>query len=161
MSENISTYIQILLNSLELKISVLKNLTDITIRQESVLDSVEFDMDAFDSLMDEKQRSIDQLVQLDNGFENVYERVKRELPANRINYQTEIKKMQNLIKLLTELNVNLQAMEERNKAKFEACLKGQRQQIKQKRMSNQTAVNYYKNMADQHQGQSYFLDKKN
>ena len=98
--------------------------------------------------------------QLDVGFDSVYNRIKDELISNKYKYQPEIQKMQTLITELTELSVKLQVMEERNKVKMQNCMIAQRQKIKQSKVSSQSAASYYKNMANQHQGQSYFLDKK-
>ena len=81
--------------------------------------------------------------------------------VGKLNYSVEISCMKELITKITDLSVRLQAIEKRNKEKFEAVIASKRIEIKKLRISNQTATNYYKTMAQQHESQSYFYDKKN
>lgn len=160
MGEDIISYIKILSESLEKKDKLLNQIIELTREQEAILNASDFDVTAFDMTMDAKQNLIEQLEQLDSGFENIYNRIKDEIVLNKEKYQSYIISMQNTIGNLTKKSVIIKALEEQNKIKVQTCLANQRQQIKQIKKSSQTAASYYKNMADQHHDQSYFLDKK-
>lgn len=158
--DNNSTYIQVMIQSLNRKKEVLEKIIEYTQDQELVLREEEVDLDKFGDLIDEKQKWIEQLNLLDTGFEKLFERVKEEIQLHRDQYEEEIKQMQGLIKELTDLGVILQTSELRNKARFEQYSTNKKKEIRAFKMSNASASKYYQNMSNQHQGQSYFLDKK-
>lgn len=157
--DNNSTYIQVMIQSLNRKIEVLEKIIGYTQEQEHVLKE-EVDLDQFGDLIDEKQKWIEQLNLLDAGFEKLFERVKEEIQLHREQYHEEIVQMQGLIKKITDLGVVLQTSELRNKVRFEQYSANKKKEIREFKMSNTSASKYYQNMANQHQGQSYFLDKK-
>lgn len=157
--DNNSTYIQVMIQSLNRKIEVLEKIIEYTQEQEHVLKE-EVDLDQFGDLIDEKQKWIEQLNLLDTGFEKLFERVKEEIQLHREQYYEEIVQMQGLIKKITDLGVVLQTSELRNKVRFEQYSANKKKEIREFKMSNTSASKYYQNMANQHQGQSYFLDKK-
>lgn len=158
--DNNSTYIQVMIQSLNKKSEVLEKIIEYTTDQELVLAQNEVDLDKFGDLIDEKQKWIEQLNLLDTGFEKLFERVKEEIQLHREQYQEEIVEMQQLIKKITDLGVVLQTSEIRNKVRFEQYSTSKKKEIRAFKMSNTSASKYYQNMANQHQGQSYFLDKK-
>lgn len=158
--DNNSTYIQVMIQSLNKKREVLDKIIEYTLEQELVLSETEVDLDRFGDLIDEKQKWIDQLNLLDTGFEKLFERVKEEIQLHRENYQVEIEEMQKLIKIITDQGVVLKTSELRNKVSFEQYSANKKKEIRAFKMSNTSASKYYQNMSDQHQGQSYFLDKK-
>lgn len=157
---NNHTYINILINTLTKKDDLLDRIIQITLLQEECVDEQTFNMDQFDQIVEEKQPMIEQLNQLDDGFEQVYDHVKEEISNNKDQYKEEILVLQQLIKQVTEKSVNLQAIELRNKNKITMLFSCKKKEIKNFKMSKQTVTNYYKSMPSQHQGQSYFLDKK-
>jgi len=149
-----------MIQSLNKKKEVLEKIIDYTIEQELVLSENEVDLDKFGDLINDKQKWIEQLNLLDTGFEKLFERVKEEFQLHREMYQEEIVEMQQLIKKITDLGVILQTSELRNKVRFEQYSAYKKKEIRAFKMSNTSASKYYNNMANQHQGQSYFLDKK-
>lgn len=158
--EHNKTYVQLLINSLEKKSTLLSTVIQITSAQESILSAPSMDMDAFEQTIEEKEGLIQQIQELDDGFEAVYARVQGEFQTNKKLYVLEICKLQALITKITDQSVKLQALEARNKNRFDIQTQNKRKEIQQLKVSNETASNYYKNMSNQHQGQSYFLDKK-
>ena len=130
-------------------------------KQAEILDAEEFAADEFDNTIDEKQRSIDALLKLDEGFMDTYGRVKDTLLENPADYATEIAQAKTLIKKQTDMSIELQALEEKNKVKLSVQLTKGRQKGRDFRTSSRTAAAYYKNMSNRHQdGDSYFLDSK-
>lgn len=154
------TYIQLLADTLKRKIDVLKQLKNFTQNQEAEINSPAFSEDSFMQLISLKDEQIKKLSQLDDGFEQLYQNVKEELDVHRESYAAYISKLQELISEITDLSVELQTMETRNKAKLETLLASKRKSIRQAKISTQTASNYYKTMAMQQETQSYFYDRK-
>ena len=155
------SYISILKDTLEKKVSILKDLLEVTLLQEKCISEDAYDSDEFEQAYSVKETLINQLNKLDEGFELIYEHVKEELSVNQIQYKEEILHLQGLIRQITEKSTQIQAIEMRNKSKIEAFFSHRKKQIKGYKVNSKRASSYYKNMADQHHGESYFYDKKN
>ncbi|MDF2537027.1 MAG: hypothetical protein K0S76_48 [Herbinix sp.] len=158
-TNQMETYIVLLEASLVKKRGVLDQLIDLSNQQEAQIND-DMNDDSFNRIIDEKDNLIKTILQLDEGFEQIYQRIKDEFTINQKNHQSEIKKLQELIKEVIDRGVQLQVTERRNKAKFEAYLQTKRKGIKNVKLNSQTATSYYKNMANQNQQESYFFDKK-
>lgn len=156
---NKDMYIALLIQTLEKKAEILGQIQDITKKQESILASLKFEEEAFNQTLIEKESLINQINQMDDGFAKIFERVKELLNKDSENYQTQIKKMQELISKVTEMGVALQAAEQKNKMKLESVFMTKRKEIKQFKQSSATAMKYYKVMSNQN-GDSVFYDKK-
>ena len=65
----------ILSESLDKKLEVLQKIREYNKRQEEIFSAEEVDMSLFDDAVEEKQRLIDEVVHLDEGFEIMYETV--------------------------------------------------------------------------------------
>ena len=155
-----STYLALLIASLEKKSKVLDQLLILTETQEKYIDKGDIDTDEFDQLFDKKEKQIQELLKLDKGFEQIFEYVKDEITQNKEKYINELKKLQELITQVTDKNITLQALEQRNRMKLDTLMRTKRSNIKNFKLSSKTAASYYKNMANQHQGQAYFFDRK-
>lgn len=156
---NKETYIQLLIDSLGKKLEVLNELMQITASQQTIIESEGFDEDEFLKTISLKEEHIQSLFELDKGFEMVYDRIREELNENRKEYAPQITSLKELVTKVTDLSVKLQALETRNKSKLEALLAKKRRSIKNSRLSNETVTNYYKNLANKSESQSYFYDK--
>lgn len=155
------TYLNIMIDTLKKKEVLLNELKATTINQAAILEKDDFDADSFDTTIDEKQGKIDELLKLDDGFMEMYNKVKNTLVADGKDYAIEIEQAKALIKKQTDLSVELQALEEKNRVKLSVHLSKGRQKGKNFRTSSRTAAAYYKNMSNHHQdGDSYFLDSK-
>lgn len=153
-------YIQLLADTLEKKSEVLTRLINLTEKQESLIASDPFLEDDFLQLISSKEEQLLTLAKFDVGFEQIFDSVKEELINSKQKYVTEITDLKKQITKITDMSVKLQALEKRNKSKMEVLLAKKRKDIKGARISNQTATNYYKTMAQQHESQSFFYDKK-
>ena len=157
----IQTYVTVLMDTLEKKQNILNKLYDATKCQEEVLDNQEVDVEAFEELMNRKELLLDKLQELDRGFDGIYQQISVSLQAQKEMFKAQILKMQELIRELTSLGIKIQALEQRNRDKFERYLTGERQEIRKFQTNHRTANLYHQHMANQHQQwQSYFLDKK-
>lgn len=154
------TYIRMMLNVLEKKEVHLTNLLAFTTEQEKLLKEEEFNEEEFSLLMEKKSGNLRKLEEIDSGFQSLYNRVADEMKENKEQYKEQILAMQKLISKVTDLGVKLTALENKNKTLLETKLQGKKQNIRQFKVSRQTADKYYKNMIGMQTGASYFMDKK-
>ncbi|MBU5477769.1 flagellar protein FlgN [Eubacterium sp. MSJ-13] len=157
-------YATVLLDSLQKKFEVLKELLELTRKQNQLLSVqkiVELDTDSFDRIVDQKAEMIEKLDELDKGFETIYERAGAYIAKNKYEFQSQIIQMQNHIRTITDISLQIQGLEAQNKSRFNLFLKEKRNEITNFKTSNKVAVSYYQNMANQHrEWQSHFLDKR-
>ena len=153
-------YLSVLEDSLKKKLQILDELTDYTAQQQELLKVEELDYEAFDRLVDQKDPLIQKIMELDQGFETVYDRIKEQLLSNKEQYAAQIKALQSLIGELTDKSVKLQTMEQRNKSAVEQQFRKSREKIRQGRQNKQAALNYYKNMNNSNYVPPQFLDDK-
>ena len=139
-------YLQSMIDGLDEKAKLLDELTLLTQKQQSVVDSEEPNWDEFDKTVDDKAELIDRLMKLDDGFEAIFDRIKNEVKADKDKYKDYIKKLQAGITVVTEKSTGLMALEERTRQKVTVKLTDQRQKIKQSRVSSKAVTNYYQNM---------------
>ncbi len=153
-------YIQLLVDTMKKKLEVLDQLSGITQEQENIIGADSFDDSRFLNTIDEKEKLLKSLEELDGGFDRAFERIREELLGNKYRYETEIRALQSYIAEVTDRSVMLQAMELRNKSKLEQYLSRARKEIRSSKLSSENVVKYYKSMTNQAEGQSYFYDKK-
>ena len=153
-------YLSVLEDSLKKKLQILDELTDYTMQQQELLKVEELDYEAFDRLVDQKDPLIQKIMELDQGFETVYDRIKEQLLDNKEQYAAQIRTLQTLIGELTDKSVKLQTMEQRNKTAIEQQFRKSREKIRQGRQNKQAALNYYKNMNNANYVPPQFLDDK-
>lgn len=138
--------LNVLADSLDMKIDVLKKIFDYTTKQKSIFESEDPDVDEFDRLVDEKDVLVDKLESLDDGFEKLYQDVSEQLKTERDKYSSQIRDLQEKIREITDMSASIQAQEARNRKMIEDYFTKSRQGIKQNRASSKAAFDYYKNM---------------
>ncbi len=150
----------ILSESLDKKLEVLQKIQDYNKRQEEIFSAENVDMSLFDDAVEEKQRLIDEVVRLDEGFEIMYEKLARELEGNRERYAAQIRELQQKVSRVTELSVTVQAQEARNKKLIENYFAKERAGIGQRRKNAKSAYGYYKSMSGAGYAQPQMYDNK-
>lgn len=155
-----NTYISILIQSLEKKLHVLDEIIAKNRVQREGLEDPNLDPDDFDKTVKDKAALIEQLEGLDAGFEEVFERVKKELETNRGTYREEIRKMQELIRKITDKSMLIRRQEAENKRLMEQKFAAVRRQVKEVRQSQKVVNQYYKNMMKSGYVEPQFLDNK-
>lgn len=165
--ENIAVYITAMQDSLQKKLDLLNRLLELTQEQGDIFRQEEPDLDnldsldSFDSIMQKKDELLQEMLELDKGFDALFVKIGTELKANKYQYQEQIKQMQNLIRSITDCGVRLEGMEKKNRDAFQEYLSGARKEIRDFKSNNKMATSYSQNMANQHrQWQSYFMDQK-
>ena len=154
-------YIAVLIQSLEKKSELLDNIIAKNKEQKILYTEEGSDPDRLEENMQEKSGLVDQLNELDAGFQQIYDRVKSALQGNKESYKEEIRRMQKLITEITEKSTTVQAQEKRNYElagkKFASVKKG----IRKARTSTRAASQYYKSMANLNVVDAQYMDKKN
>lgn len=154
------TYILAMIESLEKKIEILREIRKLDEEQLTIIKSSPFSTEAFEHTVDEKDVLIFKLNKLDKGFQVVYDSLKAEIEANKKEYSTEINQMKALISTITELSTTVQAEEARNKAALENYFKGEHEKIKSSRSSVKAIKTYSQTMLQGRTGYSGFMDDK-
>lgn len=146
MNEN---YVDIMLQSLKKKVTVLNQIIELNRQQKILLDDPNLPPESLEQNLSDKDQMIRKLNELDEGFEELYNRVKDELQAQRAQYVSQISQMQDLIKEITEKSAMIQMQELRNKEKAMQKFSGIREQVKGVRNSQKVVKQYYQNMMKQ------------
>lgn len=152
-------YILIIIEGLSKKSRILDDIIELNKVQRALVESEKFDMDAFDSNMNDKSDKIEELSALDDGFTSVYDRIKKEIAENKDMYAEEIRSMQRLISEITDKVTNIQAEEERIKQKAQMQFDRLKKEANDTKRSAAIASNYYKSMTRQNT-EPQFMDKK-
>lgn len=154
-------YVNMMVDTLERKKNILETILHQTREQETLLKDEEMDIDIFQQIIDDKGKEIEELNQMDEGFDALFHHVEKEINENRENYRSQIQKMQHLIREVSELGIQIQALEHQNSGHFKIYLANQKKTVRNFYTNNRTAANYYQNMANAHKpGQSYFFNEK-
>jgi predicted nuclease with TOPRIM domain len=155
-------YLDLLEESLVKKIKVLDEIGEFNLKQKSLFTtySEKPDFDQFDEYIEEKDRLIEELNMLDEGFEALYERVAETLKTNREANASRIKKLQDLIREVTDKSSTLQAQEAENKKLMEGYFKNVRSGIGKERTSLNAAYSYMQAQRGMGGAESLYMDSK-
>lgn len=152
--------VQILERSLEKKNRTLSKIIEQNNLQETILKEETFDMDAFEATVDAQNELIEELEQLDTGFEALYERVREDMLVNQDKYGQEIASMKDLIQQITDKVVTVNAGNMRNKILAENQFKKARANIRNGVSKSKVARGYYNNMNNLNYVSPQFYDNK-
>lgn len=153
-------YIEILSDSLEKKITVLHKIQETNKKQRLILTSEQATPDDLEDSLEEKDYLIDELNSLDDGFEETFKHVEAELKQNKEKHRDEIKKMQDLIRQITDLSVELQREEQENKELADKKFANIREKAKRVRASKKAVNNYYRSAGKVDYDTPQFFDNK-
>lgn len=159
MSEQ-NHYIEMMRTSLQKKSAILDNLLKECEKQSEIVEAEEISWEAFDECVSGKQFLINELSKLDEGFSDLYARVKLILSENKTSYQTEITEMQNMIRRITDQSVRIQTAEERNRRVIEKGFSDTKREIKTSKASMKAASDYYRTMSKLNFVDPQFMDRK-
>jgi len=162
MGDGMEDYLQLLEESLVKKIRVLDSIGEFNLRQKETLSREDEtpDFDKFDSYIEEKAKLIDELNSLDDGFEALYARVSDTLKSDIPGNASRIRKLQDLIREITDKSVEIRKQEAENKALIEKYFKSARGDIGKGRNSLNAAYSYFRAQRNLGGPESYFVDSK-
>ena len=142
------TYLAIMLQSLKKKEKVLDEIIRLNDLQKDQL------------TVEDKAACIQQLEQLDSGFEKLYAEVAAELEADKEKYADLIRQLQDRIRIVTDKSVMIQAQEARNKDFMMQKFTTVKQQAKGVRANSKAITGYYKTMKQSMYEDMHMLDGK-
>ena len=154
-------YLKILEEALEKKSRVLDEIAGYNEEQEKIFSGDKADLEQFDEYIDKKDALIEKLSRLDEGFETLYANVSEQLKMNKAQYADQIRRLQTLVREVTDKSVSVQAQEARNKALIERYFAKQRENVRSSRKNSKAAYDYYKSMSAINGMTAQFMDKKN
>ena len=153
-------YVTILAESLKKKNAVLDEIRKANQEQKQILADENLTPEAFEKTLVQKAALIDELNQLDEGFEQIYEKVRLEIQNHMEEYAEQIHMMQEEIAEITDKTVAIQAEELRNKQLIENKFVSIKKQIREVKSSQKAVNTYYRNMMNRNVMESQFLDRK-
>ncbi len=154
-------YIKMLEDSLVKKVELLQVLQSLNQEQRDILEDYETTPEELDENIEKKSDIIDRLDKMDEGFQSIYDKIKEDLAANKEEYATEIKHMQELITKIMDLSADVQAKEQQNKDIAKERFSHIRSQIRETKHGQKAVASYYASMMNNtgYEG-SQFWDKK-
>ena len=154
-------YVVMLRESLEKKVDILEVLLIRNKEQAAILQDPNTSPDDLEKNMNMKQELIDRIVMLDDGFEQLFNRVKAILDGDRATYADEIRLMQDLIRKITELTADVEATEYKNKEYAKTRFSNIKKDLREVKKSGDVVSSYYKNMmANNKVDEPAFMDRK-
>ena len=158
--DNSKNYITILDDSLNKKIKLLEYILVENKRQQLSVSSEKMDEELFEETMAKKEDYINQINEIDQGFETVYHHVQEELSVNAGQYKDEISELKELISVITQKSMEVQLSEKRNEQLITKKFSDIRKDIHKSKNVSKVATDYYKAMSKTGVVEPQFLDKK-
>jgi len=138
------TYLDMMEDSLDKKIEVMKKIEQINLRQKEILEAnAENTGDLFDESVKEKGELVDELTKLNDGFANLFDKTKEEIEGRKDLYKNQIMRMQDKIRSITDLSATLEVQEKRNKNLADGYFSTVRKNMKLGKQSAAAALNYH------------------
>lgn len=160
MEQQNSVYVNMMVDVLKRKERILFVLLEKTREQETLLKEEELNQERFHEILEEKGTLIDELNEMDEGFDALFQKVEKEVATHRERYRESIEEMQKRITTVSDLGVQIQALEARNSEHLKVYLSSQRKRIREFHVNSKTASSYYQNMANTHRTeQSYYFNE--
>ena len=158
--DNSKNYITILVDSLNKKIKLLEYILVENKRQQLSVSSEKMDEELFFFFFSKKEDYINQINEIDQGFETVYHHVQEELSVNAGQYKDEISELKELISVITQKSMEVQLSEKRNEQLITKKFSDIRKDIHKSKNVSKVATDYYKAMSKTGVVEPQFLDKK-
>lgn len=152
--------LQILIESSEKKLTVLKSVLKASKEQEELAKADVFDADAFDGLFSQKDELLQTMDELDRGFDSVFAGIQDELLQNASLYKEEIAKLQQLIKEIVDNGAQISATEMRTKDILSHAMERQKQNLAKRKVTSKSVMDYYKTANQLNYLDPYFMDQK-
>ncbi len=153
-------YLEVLIQSLRKKLVLLNKISVLNQEQRELLADANLDPDTFEVNVRDKEELVQQIVALDEGFDEVYAHLKDLLERDHRMYTDQIEQMKGLIRQIMAKDASVRAEERRNfelaRQKFESIKK----QVREVKASQKMVNSYYQNMMKQSRMTPQFMDNK-
>lgn len=158
MSEE--NYLGILEQSLKKKLGILSQIREKNEQQRILLLDKELAPEDFEENINTKAALVDQLELLDQGFEEIYARISKQLDTGRDQYKEQIQKLQELIRQVMAEGNSIQAEEQRNYKLAQEKFESVKKQVREVKASHRAVNQYYRNMTKTQYVDAQFMDNK-
>lgn len=158
--EDIKQYIEMMIESLRKKSRILDRIQQANQRLEQLAMQPDMELEDLREILDEKDSCVDEINQMDQGFQTVFDKLKAELQDNKQQYREQILTMQQLIREITDKVVAVREQEVKNKLVMEGQFARQYKNIRAAQKGVNVAQNYYKSMSGMNIVDSQFMDRK-
>ncbi len=142
------------------KNTVLDKLIALADKQGELLNADSIIIEDFDSCMDEQDALLEELMQLDDGFEQLCEKVAEELTDKANECTAQIEHIRQINQEHFNKSKDLQEKEASNKERLEQYFDKERKAIGSGRRSSKAAMDYYKSMSRSAIIPPQFMDQK-
>ncbi len=153
-------YIEILIQSLSKKLEVLHEIQEQNEQQRVLLLDENLPPEDLEKNLEAKAELVEQLNLLDEGFDEVYQRVREALSENPSVYRRQIALLQKQIREVTSAGSQVQAQEKRNYDLAARKFSSVKKQIREVKASHQAVNQYYRNMMKLNFVDPQFMDNK-
>ncbi len=153
-------YLEIMTQSLTKKLTVLGEIRKKNEEQRVLLLDENLAPEDFEKNIESKAKLVESLEMLDEGFDNLYDRLRDEIIGNKEKYADQIQKLQELIRDITAASSSIQAEEQRNYQLAQRKFSDVKKQIREVKSSQSAVQQYYKNMTKVNYIDAQFMDDK-
>lgn len=159
--EEAAQYIDMMVASLQKKIGLLDSIIEMNKKVAVLAGKADMDFEELRSLLDERETVVNEINQMDSGFQTVFDKVKEALDKDKARYRQQILSMQNDIRQITERIVQIEKLESQNRLLMDGQFAKMRSDVQKAKKGVNVAQNYYKSMSKTMVTDAQFLDKKN
>ena len=153
-------YLELLIQSLKKKLLLLNQIIVLNQQQKEMLMDENLDPDTLDVNVREKDELISQVIQLDDGFDEVYAHIADLMKKNHSNYEEELDRMRELIRQIMAKDASIRTDEQRNYELAQKKFARVKKQIREVKTSQKMVNRYYQNMMQQRQADIQYMDNK-
>lgn len=150
----------ILSENLDNKISVLESIKEYNVIQNKMLSVAEIDIDDFNVDLDKKEKLIQKLEELDEGFDEIYRELEDQIQSRKEMLGVQIRSVQKKIARINELSTEINELEASNKNLITSHIDKIKASIKQGRQGAKAAYGYYQNMSGGLYNKNQIMDSK-
>ena len=155
-----SNELSILIETLQKKEEVLREILKKSKEQLEIVKAEEFDEEAFDDHFNDKDDLIEELNRLDDGFDGIYNRIRLELKENLESYKPQVASLQQLIRLTMDIGSEIHQTENKVKDALPNALSQKKRSLLDKRVTATGVANYYRASKMMDLQDPYFMDHK-
>lgn len=152
--------LQLMGEALEKKNKILFSILEKSETQRNLTLAENFDVDEFDRLVDEKSKLLNEMEEIDQGFDSLFQRIKGELQLHIEEHRDAIGRLQNLIREMMDIGAQICACESRTKDSMQNALANSRKELAKRRISSKSVMDYYKSNSQMSYTEPYFMDQK-
>lgn len=153
-------YLDILIESLKKKLMILNSIAVLNQDQRDILQAEDVGPDAFDINVRDKERLINQIAMLDDGFDEVYSHIRDLMERDHSMYEEQLNQLRALIRLIMEKDASIRADEQRNYELAQRKFSSIREKVRTVKANQKMVHRYYQNMMHQGGNSSKFMDNK-